>query len=290
MSELACQCYADNLHLIDLPYRLSSWALDDPENVTLWFDRKQVLIAWAVMQTPFWTIDYVYHPTASHLHPEILAWADQRARHTLDTPYGRPAWFAMAFAGHHERARVLEDAGFNCQADIGEDSWSKVLLRRSLQTPVKVYKPPAGFTVRPLEGEKETTHYVELHQTVFESKNMTQDWRLRTLRHPDYIPDLDIVVQAPDGRLAAFCICWLKRNTGQSIAGHVEPLGCHPDFRRYALGRVALSAGLQWLQSYDPQDIYVETDSYCNTAYRLYESFDFQLLQDVLVFRKDCVD
>ena len=28
-----------NLHVIDLPYRLSSWALDDPANIGLWFNR-----------------------------------------------------------------------------------------------------------------------------------------------------------------------------------------------------------------------------------------------------------
>jgi hypothetical protein len=27
---------ADNLHVVDLPCRVSSWALDDPDNVGLW--------------------------------------------------------------------------------------------------------------------------------------------------------------------------------------------------------------------------------------------------------------
>ena len=287
MAALAARFFADNMHVVDLPYRLSSWALDDPENAALWFNEKQELVGWAVLQTPFWTIDYAYHPAAAGLLPEILDWADQRARQVIDTPYGRPAWFVNAFKGQAERAQALEAAGFECQADVGENSWSKVLLCRSLQTPVKVYNPPAGFTVRPLAGENEAAAYVELHQTVFESKNMTLEWRQRTLQHPDYTPELDIVVEAPDGRLAAFCICWLDRATGSAAAGHVEPLGCHPDFRRYALGRVALSHGLQRLQAHGAQQIYVETDSYRNTAYRLYEFFDFELLQDVQVFRKD---
>jgi hypothetical protein len=37
MSALATQFHADHLHVIDLPYLLSSWPLDDPENVRLWF-------------------------------------------------------------------------------------------------------------------------------------------------------------------------------------------------------------------------------------------------------------
>jgi mycothiol synthase len=113
---------------------------------------------------------------------------------------------------------------------------------------------------------------------------MTVDWRLRTLQHPDYRPGLDIVVESPDHRLVAYCICWFDEN---SKTGHVEPLGSHKDFRQYALGRVALSEGLRRLQSLGVQDIFVETDHYRNTAFRLYESFDFQTIQDVLVYRKD---
>lgn len=286
MSALARQCSENNLHVIDLPYRLSSWALDNPENVALWFDENQELVAWAVLQSPFWTIDYVCHPAhEARLHREIISWADQRAQRVQSTPYARSAWFIMVFSGQHHRIRDLEQAGFKCQSDVGEDSWSKVLMRRSTQAPVKVYKPrSAGFIVRALAGESEVQKYVDLHQSVFESKNMTLAWRMRTLQHPDYKPELDIVVESPDERLAAFCICWFNEN---SKTGHVEPLGNHKDFRQYALGRVALSEGLHRLQSLGAQNIFVETDNYRNTAFRLYESFDFQVIQDVLVYRKD---
>ena len=285
MSALARQYPENNLHGIDLPYRLSSWAFDDPENISLWFDENQQLVAWAALQTPFWTVDYVCHPDVElYLHREILAWADERARLTVMTPNGRPAWFSMVFSGQSNRIRDLENAGFKCQSDVGDDCWSKVLMRRSAQTPVKVYEPRSGFMVRPLAGEKEVDAYVELHQSVFESKNMTTDWRRRTLNHPDYMPELDLVVEAPEKRLVAFCICWFDKT---SRAGHIEPLGCHKDFRASALGRVALSEGLRRLQSLGAQNIFVETDNYRNTAFRLYESFDFQVIQDILVYRKD---
>ncbi len=99
MLALAAAYPAENLHIVDLPYRFSSWALDDPANVGLWVDAEGQLLAWAVMQTPFWTVDYVCHPGASHLLPYILAWADERARQMLQTEKGLPCWFAMAFAG-----------------------------------------------------------------------------------------------------------------------------------------------------------------------------------------------
>lgn len=288
MIALARQSPADNLHVIDLPYRLSSWSLDDPENVALWFDEKDELMGWAVLQTPFWTIDYICHPSAeSNLHAEILAWADGRARATLHTPLGHPAWYVMVFEEQTDRIRDLELAGFQCQADVGEDSWSKVLMCRSKDTAVRVYEPPSGYTVRSLAGEEETEAYVELHRSVFESKNMTASWRSRTLKHPSYKRDLDILVESPEGDLVAFCIGWLNET---SMECQIEPLGCHKDFRQYALGRVALSECLYRLQSMGVENIFVETDSYRNTAFRLYESFDFQVLKYILVYRKDFED
>jgi ribosomal protein S18 acetylase RimI-like enzyme len=285
MSALARHCSENNLHVVDLPYRFSSWAFDNPENISLWFVENQQLVAWAALQSPFWTIDYVCHPEQeSHLHREILSWADQRAKAIQKTPYERPAWFVMVFSGQNNRIHDLENTGFKCQSDVGDDSWSKVLMRRSSQMPVKIHEPRTGFIVRSLAGESEVQKYVELHQSVFESKNMTVDWRTRTLQHPDYKPDLDIVVESPDNRLVAFCICWFDEN---SMTGHVEPLGSHKDFRQHGLGRVALSEGLRRLQSLGAQDIFVETDNYRNTAFRLYESFDFQTIQDVRVYRKD---
>lgn len=176
--------------------------------------------------------------------------------------------------------------GLACQADVGDDSWSKVLMERPADLPVKEYRIPEGFTVRPLAGEGEVEAYVKLHQDTFKSKNMTIEWRNRTLHHPDYIPDLDLVVSTQDGCLAAFCICWLGRHSPEPI-GQVEPLGCHADFRRYALGRVALAEGFRRLRSHGAKKIFVETDNYRNTAFRLYESVGFHVVRNVIVYRKD---
>lgn len=160
-------------------------------------------------------------------------------------------------------------------------------MERPAQVALPHYDLPAGFTMRPLSGVDEVEAYVELHRSVFESKNMTVEWRMRTLQHPDYQPDLDLVIIAPDGRLGSFCICWLNNYPGLTPSGQIEPLGCHKDFRRYALGRIVLTEGLRRLHACRAQAVYVETDSYRNTAYALYESVGFRVIRDVLVYRKD---
>ncbi len=281
---------ADNVRVLDLPYRLCSWALDNPDNVRLWVDTNGRLLAWAAMQTPFWTIDYICHPDSGpNLHREILAWADDCARQLLDTPYGRPCWFVMVYASQTGRIRDLEEAGFRSQADVGEDSWSKVLMHRPAQIPLGESPLPAGFLIRPLGGEEEVGSYVPLHQAVFESKNMTGEWRARTLRCPEYSPDLDLVVEAPDGRLAAFCIGWPGRTSDGNPSGQIEPLGVHPDFRLLGLGRAILSEGLRRLYLGGADSVYVETDLYRNAALDLYQAAGFLSIREVLAYRKDYV-
>jgi len=274
-----------NLHVADLPYRLSSWAFDDPENIRLWFNGDNQLIAWAVLQSPFWTFDYSYSPeTGCNMHQEIIVWANSRAHHILGSDHGRPSWFINVFAEQKDRIADLEVLGFRSQANVGEDSWSKVLMTRSAKTPVIDCECPHGFNIRPLAGENEVEEYVKLHQATFESKNMNVDWRLRMLKNPNYHKDLDLVAFSPQGKMVAFCICWL--NTELNI-GQIEPLGVHNNFRNIGLGQALLTEGIQRLTEGGAGRLFVETDSYRNKAFKLYEVAGFRVEKDVLVFRKD---
>lgn len=286
MISLARAFPTHNLHVVDLPYRLSSWALDDPENTGLWIDSDGELLAWAVLQSPFWTIDYAFHPDAEvHLHRQVLTWADHRAHLLVDTPYEHPCWFVMVFPGQTSRIQELENAGFSSQADVGEDSWSKVLMQRSAQIPGEKFTLPQGFSIRPLAGESEVDAYVHLHRAIFGSKNITTEWRLRTLGCPEYLPDLDLVAVAPDGRLVAFCVLWFSPDA--EPIGHVEPMGVHEDFRNLGLGRAILLEGLHRLSLCGAQSVFVETDMYRNAALELYQAVGFRVIRDVLVYRKD---
>jgi mycothiol synthase len=277
----------DNLHVVDLPYRLCSWGFDAPENVGLWRGADGTLQAWAALQTPFWTIDFACQPAAeAALLGPLLAWADQRARFGVDTPHGRQAWFVNVFDHQADRIRALEAAGFASQADVGENSWTKVLLRRVGAAPMAA-PVPAGFTLRSLAGQAEVEAYVAAHRAAFESTNMTAGWRARTLQHAGYRPDLDLVAEAPDGRLAAFCVGWLHTSPDGTVGGQIEPMGAHPDFQRLGLGRALLTENLRRMAAAGAGQVFVETDSYRDAAFELYEAMGFAVAKRVLVFRKD---
>ena len=287
MADLVRKFPSENIHVVDLPYRLSSWSFDYPENVRLWTDEKNQLLAWAILQTPFWKIDYAYNPEFHHMvHPQILRWADEQAHKIVGTSSGHPSWFVPVIASQTDRIHDLEKAGFTSQANVGEHSWSQVLMEHSMQIPANI-NLPEGFYIHPLNGMSEVDAYVEIHRAVFESKNMTTEWRQRTLQRPEYISDIDLVAVAPNGQLAAFCICWLARDTNGNISGQIEPLGVLADFRKLGLGRAILVEGLQRLSAKSVQHIYVQTDNYRDAAFKLYESTDFHVKHDILMYRKD---
>jgi ribosomal protein S18 acetylase RimI-like enzyme len=288
MAELVRKFPTENIHIVDLPYRFSSWSFDYPENIRLWTDENGQLLAWAILQVPFWKIDYAYHPEFQHtLHPQILKWADEQAGKIVGTPSGHPAWFVPVLASQTDRIRDLEETGFTSQDNVGENSWTQVLLQHSSPLSTKEISLPTGFTIRPLDGAKEVDAYVDLHRAVFESKNMTTEWRNRTFQRPEYIPDLDLIAVSPNGQLAAFCVCWLAEDPNGEISGQIEPMGVHAEYRKLGLGRAILSEGLRRLQSRGARQIFVQTDNYRDAAFKLYESAGFRVIKNMLMYRKN---
>jgi len=279
---------SDHLHVVDLPYRFCSWAFDEPTNCSLWEDSGGRVVAWAVFQSPFWSIDYAMHPLAPpNTLQLILAWVDQRARAMQSTPFARPMWFINGFTGHDHR-QMLEDAGFHSQADVGEDSWTKVLFQRSA-TPLADRRPSReGFSIRSLNGHAEVDAYVALHRAVFQSENMTSGWRHRTVAHPDYLPQLDLVAMDADDQLAGFCIGWFTpQGPHQQPSGQIEPMGVREDLRGRGLGRALLTECLAQLAAVGATSVFVETDNFRDAAFNFYTAMDFRILQNVTVYRKD---
>jgi len=267
----------NNLHVVDLPYRLCSWGLDEPNNVGLWTNKAGELRGWAVMQTPFWCIDIVLHPNDEAEYPRLLAWAEQRATALRGTSYGRPLWFVNVLARQQSLQRSLEAAGFAPQTHVPVNPLSMVVME--LQAEAQGGSAaPNGFSIRPLAGEAD----VACHQAAFGSDSMRADWRARTLQHRAYQPELDLVAVTPAGRVAGFWIGWLNEYGGQ-----VEPMGVHPDFHGQGVGRALLLAGIQRLRDLGATRVRVHTDHQRDAAFALYQAAGFRVVEEVTVYRKD---
>src|SRR6266540_566829 len=95
------------------------------------------------------------------------------------------------------------------------------------------------------------------------------------------LPDLDRVVEAPDGSFAAYVLCWLDEENG---IAELEPVGTHPDHRRRGLARAASIAALRRAHELGARFgiVYARADEAYPVPKSLYESIGFRAQARVL--------
>ncbi len=278
----------EHVHVIDLPWRLSSWAWPIPGQTKFWSTPNGDVQAWACLQTPFWSIDYAIHPDApATLATEVVSWVNERAQAIVSTPQGRPMWFTFAFADQTDVIQALEAAGFEPQTTAAQP-WSMVLMRHDPSAVATSTPLPTGSTLRLLAGASEMAAYVDPHRGIFNSDSMTKDWRRTVLQHPSYDADLDLVITNPHGELVALCVGWLS-GTGPDgrLSGQIEPLGVDSRYRGRGLGRAIATECLRRMYTKGALDVYVETDLHRDAALSLYESVGYAVQRTIIVLRKD---
>jgi hypothetical protein len=213
MLELVRAHPATQRHVVDLPYRLASDSMQNPENVRLW-ERDGALVAWAAWQQPFVTLDHAITAQTDHtLADDLLDWACMRFARIARAQGRELHYFVDARADDPAWRALLERHGFE-----PDPAWQLLHCQQHLGAPTDPADVPADYAVRPLAGEVEIEPYVHLHRAAFGTANMTVAWRQRILGAAQYAPDLDLVAVAPDGALAAFCIGWLH----QGVAGCIR--------------------------------------------------------------------
>jgi mycothiol synthase len=245
-------------NLIDLPYRLASWSLENPENLRVWEADGQIQ-AVGMVQLPWLALDYAYSPAAEVLVPEIFAWFAERCS-AIAKERGEEESFAIYLSPERaDHIPLAEAAGFTL-----DDDWTIIHLERELESPLPAVDLPEGFAFRLMGGRVEA--YVDLHQAAFGSKNMRVSWRARTLTLPQYRPKLDLFIVDQMDRPAALSVGWISGTVGQ-----IEPLGVHPDYQRLGLGRAALLEGLRRLQRHGARTAYIHVYKHNDPALALYQ-------------------
>jgi GNAT superfamily N-acetyltransferase len=102
---------------------------------------------------------------------------------------------------------------------------------------------PAGYVVRVVgDRVEDLRRRVEVHRAAFAPSRFTLERYRQARGSRSYRPELDIVVEAPDGSLAAFCLGWYDE---ESAVGELEPVGTHPVHRRKGLARAACLGALR---------------------------------------------
>ena len=179
----------------------------------------------------------------------------------------------------HDAAQIamLESHGFR-RGEVRTLRYSRSLLEPILDSPL-----PGGYGLRSVRGEQEVDPLVALHRAAFGTENMTVQERLAIMRAPGYDRAMDLLAVAPDGELAAFCICWLETPE----TGWTDPIGVHPRHQRIGLGSGILSAGLFALRERGAREARLGTSSENIPMQRLAESVGFAVASELLWFSRE---
>ncbi|GAA2694915.1 MULTISPECIES: GNAT family N-acetyltransferase [Actinosynnema] len=100
---------------------------------------------------------------------------------------------------------------------------------------------PAGYRVRAVRGEEDVAARVAAHRAAWWPSRVTEESYRAVMGTWPYRPELDRVVEGPDGRFAATCLIWFDERNG---VGELEPVGVDPGLRRRGLGRAVCLAAL----------------------------------------------
>ena len=114
---------------------------------------------------------------------------------------------------------------------------------RDLQEPPAPPTLPDGFRYRTF-GPDDLAERVAIHRDVWAPSRVTEESYVNVMAEWPYRPSLDCVVEAPDGRFAAYCLVWLE---DENAVGELEPVGVREEFRRRGLGAAVCTFALRRL-------------------------------------------
>jgi GNAT superfamily N-acetyltransferase len=212
----------------------------------LWF-REDELAAWAWAFLPHQvkrsdgsvtdvtgaSLSYQVHPDHAHLVDEVIDWYDGVAagleRTALPTTAEEFALTRWAAHGYQTDVQALSDDG----------DWTQ-LNQRDLADVEQPALPP-GFRFRTAE-EAGAEAAVRAHVDAWAPSPYTAQSYDDVRRTAAYRGDLHVLVEAPDGAMAASTIMWLDA-VNKTV--EFEPVGTHPGYRRLGLARMMLLHGMQ---------------------------------------------
>ncbi len=227
----------------------------------LWWDG-DLPVAWGWAELPC-DLGLLVDPARPVLVPEVLEWFDEVA--------GDGEHTCVAVESESAVIDALTGAGFSTHTDGSYFRYHTMPLD-SVEDPVL----PEGFRLRHVEsGEAELR--ARVHRagwSDFGSRVSTESYRDVMSAWP-YRPELDWMVEAPDGEPVASALGWLD---DVNRAGLLEPVGCAPSYRRRGLARAVSLACLRGMRAAGAETAHVNPrgDDAYPVPGLLYRSIGFQ--------------
>lgn len=211
------------------------------------------------------SVTFQVHPDHAGLLDEVIAWFEDIV----------PDVDRRVIAQAPDKHALARWAAFGYETDPaspGDDGYWTRLNERSLQD-IAAPALPEGFrfrTAADVGPEAAARAHIDAWHPSAYSREAYEGVR----RTASYRDDLHIVVEAPDGTMAASTIMWLDQ---VNRTAEFEPVGTHRDFRRQGLGQAMLLHGMRVARQAGATHMTVAClGTPGNAALRLYESVGFR--------------
>jgi mycothiol synthase len=208
-------------------------------------------------------VDIIALPGHGQAEDELLDWAEARFRATAD---GADAPFrAWSYEHDERRNQALQARGY----ERGTAHYNTNARDLSIDPPAP--ELPPGYHIRHVRGEEDIAARVAVHRDAFAPSRMTVEKHRAVMAAPTYRPELDLVVEAPDGTFAAYCLVWFD---AANRTAEFEPVGCHSAHRRRGLTKAVLFEGMRRVRALGATRCSVISSGDANSepARRLYAS------------------
>ena len=225
--------------------------------IRIWRDGDRT-VAWSWLKGDRALLEFDVRRDRLDLLDEILAVPDVRT--------------SVAFDDDEEVQAALLRNGFTADHEAKLTRRGSLLHfhARDLPDAPELLDLPQGFRCRTVEPE-DFAERVAVHRDVWAPSRVTESSFATVQASWPYRASLDCVVEAPDGRFAAYCLVWPD---DENRVGELEPVGVREEFRRRGLGAAVCTFALRrWHEEGGCQAIvYCENDAACG----LYESIGFR--------------
>ena len=243
---------------------------DWPSRIRIW-ERDGEVVGWGWFSPPssldWFVADSVADDDERRLRGQILDWVESRARDVRPADATDPLEL-LAWAGE----------GWSEEAVLVERGWTATSTALSqfvqpLDIELDPPRVPDGYVLRHVRGPHDFPARVDAHRAAFAPSKLTVEKYALLPALPHYRLEHDLVVEAPDGSIAAFAICWFDPI---GSVGEFEPVGTHPDHQRRGLGRAIMRAGLRLMRDAGLRDALVFSDRSNTASEALYHSAGFE--------------
>ena len=227
------------------------------------------------------------------LATEILQWSEARLREVGREQRLRVKVHTYCREDRFDRLVQLKQQDFMHERSFFTMACS---LNQSVFSP----SLPNGFTLQPLShlplDDDTINAWVELFNESFIDHWNHHDLTVEAARYwlfnnPHHKPELNLVVVAPDGTFAGFCVGYINQPENVRSGCHegwIKFLGTRRGFRKLGLGRAMLLAQMRQLKTAGVEQVKLGVDAQSATsAVRLYHSVDFQPIKTWLSYVKE---